>query len=262
MPDYHIRLHMSYTDASNAKVISYISDRSDEFVVCQHDPGTETGLRDHIHGYIRGCSVNRKTFNAQLTRLGAPSGNEGRMLSETYGKKPNIKPIDKGLITYISKGKLDPSYIKGVEISEFNFLRSNWIDYKSNSGLQGQQGGSGKKSKKLVKTDFEIYCEIAEIMKDYSYECSCDRCTPVRYIDPGQTCFPKPLVRWGFDRRHQHIQALYDVLLNTRKKYGKQTSKRLFTDFAYMFYNDGGRVYDNDNLWEIYDMSNPTQNNF
>lgn len=256
MPDYHIRLHMTYTDASDAKVISYISDRSDEFVVCQHDPGTETGLRDHIHGYIKGCSVNRKTFNAQLTRLGAPSGNEGRMLSETYGKKPNIKPIDKGCITYISKGVLEPMYLKGVEISEFYSLRSNWIDYKSQSGLQGQQNG-GKKSKKLVKTDFEIYCEVSEIMKDYTYECKCLQCTPVRTCDPTQTVFPPIRIRWDFVRRHNHIQALQEVFVQTRRKYGKQTNFKNFTDFCWMFYNDCGRVYQNDDLWEVYDRSNP-----
>lgn len=255
MPDYHFRLHMSYNDASNINVIKYIADRSDELVVCQHDPGTATGLRDHIHGYVKGSTIERKAFHAQLTRLGAPKGNGGRMLSETYGKAPDIKPIDKGCITYISKGKLEPLFIKGVEISEFYSLRSEWKDYKKTPGLQGQRADSGTKPKKVVKTDFEIYCEIADIMKDYTYECKCVQCTPVRLCDDTQTTFPLKRVRWDFVKKHQHIQALHEVVTTTRKKYGKLTSSRVFNDFCFMFYNDG-RSYENDDLWRFYDQAN------
>lgn len=238
MVNYAIRIAMSYADASNNLIIQYLADRSDEAVFYEHSIATRTSNgKTHIHGYLAGCTVGSKSIYSQLTKHGAPSGNAGRSCSETYGKEPNVKPIDRGYITYSSKGRLEPCYVKGVSETEINNLKLEWVDYSDQSGLQGQQNDSGTKPAKK-HTQYDQYCEIVEILSDKRYKCNCEPCKYNRPHDD-QTLLDDGTVKWSYNMLiHHNSQVMVQTIIQVRKKYRELTCPKTLEKFIFMILND------------------------
>lgn len=238
MVNYAIRIAMSFEDASNNRIIQYLADRSDEAVFYEHSLATRTSKgKTHIHGYLAGCTVGSKSIYSQLTKHGAPSGNAGRSCSETFGKEPDIKPVDRGYITYSSKGRLEPCYVKGVSETEIKTLTSEWVDYGDKSGLQGQQADPDKKPVKK-STQYDQYCEIVEILSTKTYKCHCYDCKHNRpYTD--QTLLDDGTVKWSHNMlTHQNSQVMVQTIIQVRKKYRELTCPKVLEKFIFMILND------------------------
>lgn len=103
--DYKLRLSLPWVDASG--VVLRIAEQSESIIVYEHSEGCE---RPHIHALILGLKRGYDTVVGWMKSI-CPSRSD-RSLGTSYGKEK--KPLDLGFISYMSKGKYDPVYVKGI----------------------------------------------------------------------------------------------------------------------------------------------------
>lgn len=233
--DYAIRVTMT-TDTDVSGIIRYISDRSDVVVVCEHNPATNTGNKPHIHIHVQGCTTATKTLLGKFTELRVPKGQAGRSVKTTYGKDPDAKPVDTGNITYISKGRLEPVFLKGVSIDEYYILRSNWIDYGVQAGTQGRQPITLEPSGKTKPKKLTVYGQWEEVMRrlrTVPYECKCSVCNANK-----QTNLIGGILWTEYDEHENYNHCCY-VIRQVRKEQGVMTDERTRRPFLEMIYTEG-----------------------
>lgn len=114
--DYFVRITYAYDKI--ASMVSLWACRAEKMVVYEHI-GTKTE-KVHCHILILGCNIHKK----QLRNLGATcvslKGNELCSFKEcTSWETP---------VVYMTKGNLDPKYIKGFERSEADVWKSKWVE--------------------------------------------------------------------------------------------------------------------------------------
>lgn len=235
--NFAIRVTMSAeTDLSG--IYSYLSSRTDVLVVCRHSKETNTiklGDSTHVHIHAGGCTVDSKTILGKLTQLKVPKGNKGRSCKDTYGQAPNVKPVDNGNISYISKGRLEPEYLHGVSISEFYNLRSQWIDYGEQSRTQGREvvsESSGKPKKKKLTT-YGQWEEVMRRLRTIPYKCECSVCKANK-----QTNLIGGII-WSEYDEHENYNHCCNVIRQVRKEQGLMTDARVRRPFLEMIYTEG-----------------------
>lgn len=236
MNNFAIRVTMSEeTDLSG--IYAYLADRANVVVVCRHTKETNTikiGDSPHVHIHVGGCTVDTKTILGKLTQLKAPKGNKGRSCKDTYGKAPNIKPVDSGNISYISKGRLEPEFLKGVSISEFNSLRSNWVDYGVvESRTQGREAPSPGQPKKKKLTTYGQWEEVMRRLRTIPYQCNCNICNA-----NSQTNLIGGIM-WNEYDEHENYTHCCTVIREVRKEQGLMTDARIRKPFLEMIYTEG-----------------------
>lgn len=231
--DYAVRLTPSEeTDLSGA--FKYIVEHCVSAVVVEHSLANGAGKELHYHIHVEGLSISDTSLNRSLTRYKVPSGNSGRSVKTKYDKD-NPKPIDRGNITYISKGRLEPVILHGVTIDEYNNLRSQWIDYGTGSRTQGRGNRSVESHNEI--TDFKIYLEIMDVLRTVPYKCECGICRYDNQVATEHGIERK--INWSIDNEHMHINYACQVICNIRRKYHRRTPERLENEYLYQIYNDG-----------------------
>lgn len=128
--DYHIRYSRSFIDLSGT--VKYIANNSEELVAVEHEADDEVS-RTHIHMYVKGVTVTKQTLINQIKKAIPGITKSDFVHTTTYKDRETSesKPIDKGLITYISKGSLEPSRLHNITIEEYNELKSKWVNYEN-----------------------------------------------------------------------------------------------------------------------------------
>lgn len=130
MSDYFIRVRMTWLQIQAA--CELISTKVDRMVVYEHVPeGNEDNT--HVHMYLTDTQVSTDTLKNYIKRsvtseIPKVKGNEFWSFKTEYtpfGQTINL-PIDEKCITYMSKGKLDPVYVKGFTQDEINVYRDQW----------------------------------------------------------------------------------------------------------------------------------------
>lgn len=117
MFSYAIRITLSYDDCKD--VISKWADRSARAIVYQHDIDEEVS-KTHIHLALVGCEVKAEALK--------------RMWPDAPGKGNEFwswKQIDDGLekyVTYMTKGKLRPVFVKNFSQDIVDGLRQAWVE--------------------------------------------------------------------------------------------------------------------------------------
>lgn len=123
MPSFAFRISVPY-DECREKVLEYLESLSEKLIIYQHEADDDVN-RTHIHGLIMDCSRSDDTLRNNLFKVNYTKNYE---LKSTYKTKTGTYPVDDKYITYMSKGKLDPSYSKGYTEDEIAAYKAQWKD--------------------------------------------------------------------------------------------------------------------------------------
>ena len=128
--DYHIRWSRAYVDISGA--VGYVSNHCEELVAVEHEADDEVA-RTHVHMYVKGVTVTKQTLINQVQKAVPGIARSDYIHTTTYKDRETgeMKPIDKGLITYISKGSLEPSKLHNISLEEYYEWRAKWVNYEN-----------------------------------------------------------------------------------------------------------------------------------
>lgn len=119
MGDLFCRVRVPYANVTGA--VEAIAEKCDKIVVYEHN---ERQDNIHIHLYLQRCQVSTDTVKNYFKKCGFNAGPKGTGWSFT-------KATDIGCITYMSKGKLDPCYVKGFTQDEIDECKDRWVERTS-----------------------------------------------------------------------------------------------------------------------------------
>jgi len=122
MPSYFVRITHAYEIAK--PIVTLWAMRCDSMLVYEHSQATGTAKgQTHIHIILVNTSVDKKQLRNIAATTGVPSNGNQNMSFKAYdgGNKP---------ITYMSKGKIDPSYNKGYDADVILSAKLEWVEPK------------------------------------------------------------------------------------------------------------------------------------
>lgn len=153
---YAIRVALSYTDISS--VVQEWSKSAPQVIVYEHQ-GDSSVSRTHCHFLMLNCKYKtpealKRQFHSRVeTSL---KGNE--LWSWKQGNHVDIK-----FITYMSKGKLRPVFVKNFIPDEVEELRLKWIE-------PTPKGESLSEKKEATKTKAELLLEMSTLVNESDFE--------------------------------------------------------------------------------------------
>lgn len=112
------RVTASYSEVSEA--IQRIASKCQRIIVYEHNARVDN---IHIHFLIEGNTVSTDTIKNYFKRNGFEPGDKGQNWSF-------VGATDRGCITYMSKGILDPVFIQGYDDVDITECKESWIDRK------------------------------------------------------------------------------------------------------------------------------------
>lgn len=126
-------------------VVQLIETKCDKLVIYEHNANINN---IHIHLYIEECTVSTDTLKNYCKRFGITGGIRGSGWSFKTA-------TDTGCITYMSKGNLEPSFIKGFTQEEIVSYRDSWVERTRETA-----------PKKDTHTQYSMAMEVYQIVKD------------------------------------------------------------------------------------------------
>jgi len=129
--NYAVRVSRPYNQLSSW--VSRIALVCEKMVVYEHN---ENVSRVHIHAHIWGCSQTDDTLKNWLSQTLSVKVNKSDIsFKQQYKPKGSTQtmPIDDGNISYMSKGKYNPEYVKGYTNEEIEKFKSQGFDKKDDS---------------------------------------------------------------------------------------------------------------------------------
>jgi len=87
------------------------------------------GRRVHCHALVNG-GPNTTTMKARLVKLCGKWKKEDWAFMTKYRTEEGSRDVNDTLITYMSKGKLAPSYVVGYTEESIERFRSAWVEYE------------------------------------------------------------------------------------------------------------------------------------
>lgn len=124
--DIFARITVSYDDL--AGFIEKFSDDCDKLIVYEHE-----GTRTHIHFYAVSCRIKTDAIKTRIKKY----------LHVTEWNKSNWSfksADDSGCIVYMSKGRLDPRYVKGFTQDEIEGYKGRWTERVPETSLPKKSG--------------------------------------------------------------------------------------------------------------------------
>lgn len=120
MSNHAIRITRSY-----AELETWLKGLHDvtQIVVYEH----HDGARIHCHALFKGCLTIVNTLKARLTKLIGKVDKTDWSFPTTYKSNGIEIPVNDGLITYMAKGHLEPSYNKGFTQELINEYKDKWV---------------------------------------------------------------------------------------------------------------------------------------
>lgn len=116
---------LTFPFATLSSWISRVAMVSEKIIFYEH---ADNPSNVHVHGLIMGCTVDVKTLKnwvKEAVRV-TPTRNQWSFKQEFNGES-----VNEGFIKYMSKGKLDPKYVKGFEPEFIAQEKSKGYDGKS-----------------------------------------------------------------------------------------------------------------------------------
>lgn len=108
--------------------------------------------RIHIHAFVQDCTVTVQTLKNWVTE---ELGEKPTRDQWSFKNKTREGPAEPRFITYMSKGKLDPAFVKGFTDEEITTYRSQWVELTTGSGTPAE-------SAKEKITIFQMARELAQ----------------------------------------------------------------------------------------------------
>jgi len=173
-----IRVSRTYDELQKAppkdeSFIKKLSDACDVFVVYEHQADDSVN-RTHIHAYVENPKVSTDTMKNWVKKtLG--------VVSFPKADWSFVGATDRGFITYLSKGNLDPLFVKGISDDEIRTLKSTWVVQPVRKGkVQYILKVENPAQQKLRQT--EMVDEIRRRVNDYKGEEYDGKYDPVRLV--------------------------------------------------------------------------------
>ena len=159
--NHAIRITLPYEDCKT--IITKWSDRSSRAIVYQHD-ADEKVRQTHVHIVLYGCNVQAEALK--------------RMWKEAPGKGNEFwswKEADESSrqITYLTKGKYAPKFIKNISEQEVETSRQSWVEPVK----ADKPGDSSEKiiTKVIAKIKSEfVYRDTTDVDRVERIECSAE----------------------------------------------------------------------------------------
>lgn len=136
--NYAVRITRTYADVQ--QWVGRVAMVSEKVVVYEH---SENVSRIHIHAHIWGCAATDDTLKNWLSEALNVKVKKYDIAFKTQYKPRGTtqsKPIDDGNISYMSKGKYDPLYVKGYTDEEINGFKKLGFDKKEDLRSKGKTG--------------------------------------------------------------------------------------------------------------------------
>jgi len=121
--NYHIRLTRPY--AILEPFFRHL--QCEQLVVYEHCADEEI-KRTHVHALVKGLTIQVTTMKARLTKLCGVWKKGDWSFVTKYGKDEDRKDVNDDLITYMSKGLLDPQYVLGFKEEDILAFKTKWVD--------------------------------------------------------------------------------------------------------------------------------------
>lgn len=139
-----IRLHVEWTET----LIPFF-EQLDRVAVYEHGADEEVN-RTHIHALVE-TSVSTDTLKIRIGKcLGYKPNRSDWAFSEKVGRP--LTPVEDRFITYMSKGTLEPKYLKGFTQDDCDRYKSYWVEKSLPVATEKKHSVSG----------FHISKELAE----------------------------------------------------------------------------------------------------
>lgn len=108
--------------------ISAICDRA---IFYYHPDGKTDGKSPHIHGLLVEYKKSDDTLRDNTKKRFNLVGKETCTVSNTFKRGTKMSELTyQGYLTYMSKGKYDPVYIKGFSQQEIDLAKEMWKEYE------------------------------------------------------------------------------------------------------------------------------------
>lgn len=134
--EYFARITLPYEDVKEA--CRQVAEETSHLVIYQHDADEETA-RTHIHFYVV-WKASTDTLKNRFKQY-IPQGSKGNSLWEfkteykDYDTK-QLRKVTPNCITYMSKGELDPVFVKGFTQEQIDEYKSHWVERPKKSSYQ------------------------------------------------------------------------------------------------------------------------------
>lgn len=134
--EYFCRISLPYDDVKQA--LAQVAEQTTHLIVYQHDEDEDVN-RTHIHFYVVWKSSTDTLKNRFKPFI--PQGSKGNSLWEfkteykDYDTK-QLRKVTPNCITYMSKGELDPSFVKGFTQEQIDEYKSKWVNRPKNGSYQ------------------------------------------------------------------------------------------------------------------------------
>lgn len=145
MSNFAFRISVAYEETK----LDDLYELCERVIIYQHNADSSV-KRTHIHGLIFGCTRKEDTVR-------------NRFFKGKYEYSMKSKVDDK-FITYMSKGILEPVYVKGFDPELVRLRTTEWQDHKSAPGTTQVVLVDGKLVKEIPEKKKKTKRELIEIM--------------------------------------------------------------------------------------------------
>jgi len=168
--NYHIRLTQPYSILE----VFFRHLQCESLVVYQHNADDEV-KRTHVHALVKGSTVQATTMKARLTKLCGVWKKEDWAFTTSYVSGEERLPVDDKLITYMSKGILEPSLVVGFTDEFIEIMRSQWVAPKVKKATKSTYDDLVKEVLTLTPfgtaSEFEIINNVIAVCNKHNVVC-------------------------------------------------------------------------------------------
>lgn len=132
------------------------SNECESIIAYEHEKDSKV-KKTHCHILMMGCSVKDEAFKRRFKKLYKTERKGNDLWSWEHKEHPNP---DIYLITYMSKGKLAPVFVKNFSPALVDELRLKWVEYKT------PESSVASKSKDKSKEFYSICEKVLEIARE------------------------------------------------------------------------------------------------
>lgn len=166
MPNYAPRVTLPYHDMSG--VIEMWSRSCDKMVVYEHEADEDVNTT-HVHMILINCKYkSQDTLCNQFRKLIETERKGNGLWSWEHKDYPNP---DESYVTYMSKGKLEPVFVKNMNDNEIEMYKSRWKQYNKKYVIVDEKNESEIIPVKVKQqTKWELLCIMDHEIKLYKQQ--------------------------------------------------------------------------------------------
>lgn len=204
--DWFVRITESYDTLEG--FIHKLAEECSKLIVYEHG---ETS-RKHIHFYARECKIKTDAIKTRVKK---------HLNIKAYEKnKWSFKTADDdGCIVYMTKGRLEPMFVKGFTQEEVSSYKDKWVERTPETSSEKKSGGP---------TQYDMAMEVYEIVKTR-------KATDLHTIEVYELCMNIALDvlhkhRKGFDENsiRKVVQPAYTKLEHCRQQFVQKLVHNFF----------------------------------